>query len=152
MIIWINHIQYFIAKFPFGHEIGANKAENNKEIILKTTQNFIFCNWQDVCWNSKIGTKNIVLFQNQLRRELCFWKYKISLRQYWTKNIVLFQNQLRRELCFWKYKISLHFRVLEFQQQEITKKWKKDFVKNLDFLAFFHVNWIVDITFEVRLR
>ena len=52
-----------------------------------------------------------------------------------TKNIVLFQNQLWRELCFWKCKISLHLRVLEFQQQEQTKKCKQNCSKNLVFLA-----------------
>ena len=57
-----------------------------------------------------------------------------------TKNIVLFQNRLRRELCFWKCKISLHLRVLEFQRQEQTKKCKLNFIKNLDFLVF--LMWI----------
>ena len=53
-----------------------------------------------------------------------------------TKNIVLFQNRLWRELCFWKCKISLHLKVLEFKRQEKIKKCKQDFIKTLIFLSF----------------
>ena len=60
-------------------------------------------------------------------------------------------KSITKRTMFLKMQNSLAFESLRISTAGNKKKCKQNFIENLDFLAFFRVNWIVDITFEVRL-
>ena len=54
-IIEISHDWYSFAQFAFKYEKEPNETMINEENIMQIIENFIFGNWQEACWNSKIA-------------------------------------------------------------------------------------------------